>query len=245
MGTPVQPAVLYLNRCLGSCTVSPGNDSAILNRSSLVNSVRNIPGFAYGDVSWAALLKCARRVYSEYFITVTDIDPGNIAHRELMIGGLPSAAGFPTGTLGVAPWQCGIPLNNAIAFVFSAAHPDDTAELCWTATHEAGHLFGLDHEFHQPDAMSYLELTTQFKHFTDADMPCGTTSAEPCNCDTTAQQNTDARLAVEQGRDRLFAGGMGEDPWELPPDALIARSTRAPGTCGTRTDRPTPMSAWQ
>ena len=238
-GPPVQPALLYLNRCAAGCTVSPGLDSAILNRSSMVSNVRNIPAFSYGDTSWNALTKCVRRVYAPYFITVTEFDPGNVPHRELMLGGLPSAIGFPSGILGVAPWQCGAPINNAIAFVFSAAHPDDIAELCWTSTHESGHLFGLDHEFHQPDSMTYLELTTQFKHFTDADMPCGEFSPQPCNCGATQQQNTDSRLAVEQGRDRLFADGMGEDPWELPPDALVPRAMRTPQSCGTRTDRPT------
>lgn len=60
-GTPAQPAVLYLNRCVGFCTVSPGPDSAILNRSSLVNIGRNIPGFSYGDASWNALARYRSR----------------------------------------------------------------------------------------------------------------------------------------------------------------------------------------
>jgi hypothetical protein len=113
-----------------------------------------------------------RRVYAPFFMTITETDPGNVPHRELMIGGNPGNIGMSSGVLGVSPWACGVPLVNTIAFVFSAAHGDNIPELCWTATHEAGHLFGLDHEFHQPDSMSYDPLTTQYKHFTDFNSEC-------------------------------------------------------------------------
>lgn len=58
---------------------------------------------------------------------------------------------------------------------------------------------------------------------------------------TLQEQNTDSRLAIEQGRGRHFANGMGEDPWELPPGALIPRAMRTPQSCGTRTEFPTPI----
>jgi hypothetical protein len=236
--------LLYLNRCVGGCAVQSGPDNAINNTSTLVIGTRIIPAFAYGDASWNALTRCVRRVYAPYFIEITEIDPGNVPHRELMIGGLPADIGMSGGPTGVAPWACGAPINNAIGFVFADAILDDTAELCWNATHEGGHLFGLDHELYQPDSMSYAPIVDHFKHFTDVDAPCGEDTSRPCYCGSpTSEQNSDARLAAEQGRDRLFADGMGEDPWELPPDALFPRVMGASLSCGTRTDRDLPMPA--
>ena len=244
-GTPPVQELLYLNRCTPTCTVLPGPDNAITNQSSLVNQPRVIPEHAFGDASWGALVKCVRRVYAPYFMTITETDPGNVPHRELMIGGNPGNIGMSSGVLGVSPWACGDPLVNTIAFVFSAAHGDNIPELCWTATHEAGHLFGLDHEFHQPDSMSYDPLITQYKHFTDFNSECfdqSTGQQIPCYCGSASTQNTDLRLATDLGRDRVFSDGMGEDPWELPPPSPLAPLiVRSPLSCGTRTDRATMM----
>lgn len=241
LGTPPPTSLLYLNRCEGNCTVLPGNDNAITNHSSLVGTPRVLQEFAYSDESWNALVKCVRRVYAAYFISITENDPGNVLHRELMIAGTPQQLGMGSGIAGVAPWACGVPLNNTIAFAFANIHADDTAELCWTATHEAGHLLGLDHEFHEPDSMSYAALTTQFKHFTDVDSECfdqNTGQQTPCYCGASAIQNTDLALTTLLGRDRVFSDGMGEDPWELPPPGpWMSRVPRTSLSCGTRTDR--------
>jgi hypothetical protein len=249
-GSPLQPRIAYLNRCVGGCTIFAGTDSAVSNRSSIVTGTRTLPAYPFGDASFNALVQCVQRVYAPYFIRVVTTDPGDVPHRELMVGGTNSSVGQPAGTLGVAPWSCGIPMENAIAFDFASSIGNDPAELCHTATHELGHLFGLDHDLNPPDAMSYAVLTDEANHFTDVEAGCfgpGSDTTTACFCGAAASQNTHAKLKNVFGLDRPFADAFGDTLFPFPGHgARLMNSVPSAMACGTQTDRytPAPASVW-
>ncbi len=238
---PVPPLV-YVNRCVGGCMVSPGPDSAILNRSSLVSSVRTISPYSHGDAAFASVMRCIRTTFAPFHVELTSTDPGAVPHRELMLAGTPQQAGFPGTVGGVAPWQCGVPLDNAIAFAF--VQPLATTDLvgqCEIATHELGHLFGLDHESLARDTMSYSPALPELRRFVDEPSTCGVGAPEPCYCGSpVATQNTYRKLRTVAGVDRVFAGTFGDPEFPLPSGHLPATAGLHGLTCGTQTRTATP-----
>lgn len=231
----IVPRRLFLNRCAGGCSVTPGIDDSRTNRSSLVNGPRTLPAFAGGDAAFATLAGCVRAAFGSHNVDVLTDAPGNLPHWELMVGGTPGALGLSSGVLGIAPWAGGSLINNAIAFVFSASHGDDAFGLCWTAAHEAGHLMGLDHQILADDYMSYLDSTR--KLFVDADAPCGTFAPRTCDFGGDVQ-NAFRRLALTVGfRPQLFIDGF--EPFAPAAAARAAGQPPRPLVCGTDTRRTT------
>src|SRR5687768_18587503 len=51
-------AALFLNRCAGGCTLSPGTDDSRANRSSLLRGTVVISEFRHGDQAWQAVVEC-------------------------------------------------------------------------------------------------------------------------------------------------------------------------------------------
>src|SRR5438034_1081065 len=74
--------IIYLNRCANGCTVHPGNESSINQTSSILNQTANLSAYSFGDSEWNALVQCVRTSYARFDVTVTDQDPGNVAHWE-------------------------------------------------------------------------------------------------------------------------------------------------------------------
>jgi hypothetical protein len=225
--------ILYINRCTGGCVVSPGFDSAITNRSTLVSATRNLSAFAFSDAAFEATVTCLRSVFAPYDVTVTTVDPGPVPHRELMLAGTYSQLGLSSGATGVAPFD-GSPIPNAIAFAFATTIGDDVDQLCYTAAHELGHLYGLDHEFYCPDLLTYLTCAGT-KTFADFDAPCGEFSARLCTLGADTQ-NSHLLLATVAGQDEVvFRNGFEEagPVFEEPSPAGLVE----PLICGTATTR--------
>jgi hypothetical protein len=85
--------------------------------------------------------------------------------------------------------------ERGVCFAFEGNHGFNIVqELCGTASHEAGHLLGLEHEVIHEDLMSYESF--QPKAFMDQDSPCGTyeSAPGPCSCSQGTTQNTKERL---------------------------------------------------
>jgi len=116
---------------------------------------------------------------SPFNITVTDQDPGNVPHFEVMIAGDPSELNLPQGVGGIADYpctnvaQCQPYLPNALVFDFASSsfYQGDLDLICGTAAQEIAHAWTLDHTITQSDPMTYNNYTTPLSFRDNA--PCG------------------------------------------------------------------------
>lgn len=217
---PISPAVpevspfLYLNRCSGGCVVHGGtsNDARTQHSSIPPAGDYNISEFAdstgatgaAADADWAAVVKCMQEVYSPYAITVTDQVPINTSYTEAIIAGQPGDIGRPIDNLGVAPIAANCAAeDNVISFSFANHHPGTgitrLLDICWTASQESAHAFGLDHEYVFTDGsstcrdpMTYRDDCGGEKFFRNSRAQCGEDAPRDCRCGGT--QNSHAML---------------------------------------------------
>jgi len=184
--------ILYLNDCLPSgCVVTRGSEDAINDVSAIASGT--LGGWHLGPEAFDELTACVRASFLPYRISVVTSDPGNVRHREAMVGGVPAQMGLPATVNGIAGFSCSHPdgITNSISFNFAAQIGDSVADICTVVAHEVGHQFGLDHVFHAPDHMSYI--ASPLKLFTDVDASCGASSNSQCLCGGLTQ-NSDRHL---------------------------------------------------
>ncbi len=172
--------ILYLNRNGGD--FYPGPDNSSRNTSTLVRSPVRVPAYRRSNTQWAQLLAASQAEYAPYDITVTDVDPGAVAHVEVVVSGSPSMIGQPSTAAGISPLagDCTV-IERSIVFAFDDLLYDVNDQMR-VVTHEAGHSFGLDHEFFCQDTMSYLFTCAAPKHFQNGNQYCGEYSARACAC---------------------------------------------------------------
>ncbi len=172
------PRILFLNRCKGGCTLTPGADNAIENTSQIVPQTVTLPEFPYGDDVWDEVVACVRDQYSPFNINVTDNDPGTIPHFESIVAG--DAAAVAPGSGGIAPFSCGV-LGNSINFTFPETLGGNAQILCEVVAQESGHVMGLEHIMLCEDPMTYLSGCGP-KKFRDITADCGEFSPVACEC---------------------------------------------------------------
>jgi hypothetical protein len=195
--------VIFLDRCRGGCVVNTDGNRAQTNSSTIPKGGSTLSEFGFGDSAWTSLLSCVQDLYQPYDIVVTDVKPDDAtAQVKVLVAGVPSQLGLDANTLGIAPLtsDCS-PQRNVIAFAFAGAHSaDNLSDLCSTAAHEAGHVFGLDHAFECRDPMTYLTGCGQ-KYFLNFDLPCGEFMLPTRACKCGAKQNSHEKLtrALDQG----------------------------------------------
>jgi hypothetical protein len=205
---------LYLNRCSGGCpiTKSDVNDAAAhwssippLPGSYTVTEFANAAGDigALADADWSGVVKCMREVYSPFGIVVSDSPPPpGTVFNEAIIAGKPQNVGLGVDILGISPFanDCSA-VSNVISFSFANHHlPENrVVNICWTASQESAHAFGLDHEFEFSDGnsacsdpMTYRNDCGGQKFFRNKRAKCGEMAARNCKCNTT--QNSHQQL---------------------------------------------------
>jgi hypothetical protein len=216
--------ILVLDRCSDDCTVfSGGVNDARTNSSqipqqlmSTVSEFKNSAGLTgvAADAEWEQVVQCMKEVYSPYNIVVTDEPPApGVTFHKAIIAGAPGEIALDSDRiLGVAPIasDCSA-IDNVISFTFANVHPMNPAQpldrvlnLCWTASQESAHAFGLDHEFSFSnnrsacnDPMTYRNDCGGQKFFRNELASCGEDSARPCKCGP--NQNSHLKLAREFG----------------------------------------------
>lgn len=217
---PQQKRTIFLNRMGGNYVGGAATNSA-LNTVAIMPQSAQIPALTqsdFTDANWQALMECVRGYYAPFNIDVTDVEPGAGNYVEVIMAGHASDYGFmePSGgtILGIASADdlqpnCDV-TEQGVTLVFFQSHAalwgnlnggDSTGrtELCVTTAHETGHLFGLDHEGHKEDIMSYEEYLP--KAFTDIDTACGEyeASPRPCQCGANTTQNSFQRMLDNVG----------------------------------------------
>lgn len=202
------PDFLYLNRCVGDCDVTPGGNSARDDSSSIPDDPTTLTEFTHGDEVWDAVVACVAQTYAPYGVEVVTAEPtGSDPYVEVMVAGSPSQMGLGGTTLGIAPLATDCSAQqNVLAFAFANVHggQDLVLDLCATVAHEAGHTYGLDHEYDCDDPMTYLTGCGQ-KFFLNVNAQCGEFDG-PRDCRCGARQNSHVKLTAELGAGELPPG---------------------------------------
>lgn len=202
--------ILYVNGCWdGGCTLTPGDDNAITNSTSLIEQASVLSEFDKGQEFWDATIECVRTVYKPYNIQIVTEDPGAVPHHEAIAAGHAAEVNWQ-GALGVAPSICD-PRNNVISFSFANDHDglaNNPLHLCWTIAQESAHAYGLEHAYDCSDAMTYLNGCMP-KMFRDKNIQCQDSMIPPnpvpqCRCGGSAQNSHKWLIA-------LFGPGEGAD----------------------------------
>jgi len=202
---PGASRLIYMNRFGGEYYDGWPDDSRMNRASALAVDRAVLPAYPYDD-TWGELVECVRDVFADFDVYVTEEDPGDLEHIEVVVGGSGEDIGHPEAG-GIAPGTCSV-LENAVVFVF-AGDSTDLDRLCWTAGQEAGHAYGLDHVTFCDDIMTY-DFTCASKDFTDVDAYCGEYVSRPCRCGGDTQNSH--QLLLER---------LGPHPANAPPTVSI------------------------
>ena len=196
-GIPQPRRVIYMNRHGGLFLPGPNNSSA--NTSSIPDRSAQVGAFGLSDDAWTRIMACVRNQFAPFNVEVTDVDPGLIPHLESVVGGHPRDVGMDSNVGGVSPGTCDI-IERSIVFTFSEVYGGNLQGICETVAQETAHSYGLDHELHCPDPMTYLWGCGE-KSFRDLDVECGESTPRSCSCGGQTQNS------VELLKERL---GLGE-----------------------------------
>ncbi|HEY5945303.1 MAG TPA: MYXO-CTERM sorting domain-containing protein, partial [Kofleriaceae bacterium] len=161
------------------------------DHSSIPQGQALLTAWPHGQTAWNNLVQCVRDTYAPFDIEVTDVDPGQADHFEVMVAGNANAIGVP-GAGGVAPFEpCdGQLVDNVISFVF-AGDVSNQDFMCWAAAQESAHVFGLDHLLNAKDPMTYLTPPIKKEGFQNTPSLCGEEMNKPreCYCGGTKQNS--------------------------------------------------------
>lgn len=175
--------VIYLHK--GPIELLGGDDDASKNRSSIVergDAERVVmPGFSGSHSQWSSIVKCTRKMFAPFDVTVTDALPASKGYILVAVGGKSTALKQKQHNHagGLAPFIPNAAIPGAVVFAFSSVSKNKPRIVCETIGMEVGHAYGLDHGYNCKDTMTYLKRCGS-RTFTDKDAPCGEHSARVC-----------------------------------------------------------------
>ena len=195
-----QSRVVYLNK--NGVTVSPGNNDARTNRSTIAAQATTIQPWNVSATTWTATVNCMKELFAPFDVTITETDPGQVPHMEAVFGGSPGQLGLPQGVAGVSPFttDCAI-IENSIVYTFTNVIPADARLACEIMAQEVAHSYGLDHELLASDPMTYLDYNGN-RTFKNQVASCGEDTQRPCGINGStcrANQNSVALLTERLG----------------------------------------------
>jgi len=196
---------LYINRCRGNCIIKKGSDDA---RTHFTDAPDDPAGteyllseFQWGDDVWNQVMQCMREVYSPYNIEVTDEPPppGTPYNEGIVAGGQRELNLSGYGGYAYLNSDCS-PRAYALSFSFANDYAPDPYTICYVASQETAHSFGLLHSWEFLDGrsacndpMSYRECGGFERFFRNEPARCGEYNAGACGaCGST--QNTHLHL---------------------------------------------------
>jgi MYXO-CTERM domain-containing protein len=233
---------IYLNRCVGNCTVTPGTDNAMTDTSTIPfmpSTLTEYTGFTAGE--WEAVAQCVQEVYSPFNVHVVTTRPAATAtYTEILVGGDPSELGLPPSVGGIASLAPNCqPVPRGVSFAFTSAIDVFASEaggsrvngLCWIIAQETAHIFGLDHEYEFADEvparsacndpMTYRADCGGQKFYRNKIARCGEDMNRECRCP--GAQNSHAALI------NVFGAGTSI----VPPPTVTINVPAAGGALGT------------
>jgi MYXO-CTERM domain-containing protein len=202
-----QSRIIYLNK--NGVTLSPGNNDARTNRSTIAQQQTAIAPWNVSAATWTATVACVRELFQPFGVTVVEADPGNVAHIEAVFGGSPGQLGLPNNVAGVSPFttDCSI-IENSIVFTFTNVIPADARLACEIQAQEIAHSYGLDHELLASDPMTYLNYNGN-RSFKNQTASCGEDVQRPCGINgSTCRPNQNSVTLLTE---RLGTGGAPGD----------------------------------
>jgi len=181
------PVTLFLDRDGG--TYTPGPDNASANTSSILDMERTLVAPTIADFDWDFVVGCVAQKFAPFNVVVTDQDPGDTVHNEMVVISTGADIGFGSNVASLSPFNCNR-IDGAILYLMWDTN-NINGDRCWSAAQSFASSLGLDHEFSCPDLMSFVTGcgATADKVFTDADMPCGEFEARACTCGGTTQNS--------------------------------------------------------
>ena len=215
--------IIYLNK--NGVTLSPGNNDARTNRSTIVTQTTTIPAWNVTAANWQTTVSCMRDLFSRFDVQIDETDPGNVPHMEAVFGGSPTQVGMPNNVAGVSPFtlDCSI-IENSVVFTFTGAFTFTPREACEIMAQEVAHSYGLDHELLASDPMTYLNYNGN-RAFQDQTAQCGESTVRVCGINGSQcrkDQNSVALLKERLGISDAVAPTM---DWSSP----VNNATVPPG----------------
>jgi hypothetical protein len=181
------PVVVYVNAAGG--TYQPGADDARAGTSSLLDGPATIAAWDGGAARADRVAACLGELLSRWNVVVTDVDPGDAPHVEVVLGGSPADLGLGGSPQGIAPFdgECRV-IANPIVFAFTDDIGHNADRVCEVAARELSRTFGLDAVELCADPTSY-KTGCGVKSFQDVDATCGEFATRDCYCGAPTQNS--------------------------------------------------------